>query len=196
MASKIVSTPLADTSIDAVYNSYAGTDIIAQIVTGTDSPLVIGELQTLSFSMHRENVPCRTIGNVSPVGFVRGPRTIAGSMIFTTFDSYFFYKLPSYQAALQNGIFPVADMMPPFDISVTMSNEYGSMSKMRILGITIIDEGGVMSVDDLMTENTYSYMAQGIMPLITEAQDAVRYQNYLMAVANAKSGYTGGLSQG
>lgn len=163
-----------DTNV--TYNSYAGVDMIAQIITPTDPPIIIGELQTVSYSMHRENVPVRIIGHVSPIGFVKGPRTIAGSLIFTVFDSYFFYKLPSYQAALTRGIYPVADMMPPFDIVVSMQNEYGSTSKLKIFGVTIVDEGAALSIDDLITEQTYSYMARGVMPIITEAEDLVRFQ--------------------
>lgn len=179
---------------NVTFNSYAGVDMVAEIVTGTDSPLVIGELQTVSYSIHRENTPCRAIGHVSPIGFVKGPRMISGSMVFTVFDSYFFYKLPSYQQALANGIFPVSDMMPPFDVVMTMQNEYGSASKMRIYGISIVDEGGVMSIDDLITENMYSFMARGIMPLITAAQDQTRYNNYVSHVlaVNANN-YSGGL---
>lgn len=166
--------------INVTYNSYAGVDMVAQIVTSTDPPLIIGELQTVSYSTHRENVPVRTIGNVSPVGFVKGPRTIAGSLIFTVFDSYFFYKLPSYQTALAQGIFPLADMMPPFDIVISMQNEYGSTSKMKIFGVTIVDEGAALSIDDLITEQTYSFMARGIQPIITQAQDTARFQNFIL----------------
>jgi hypothetical protein len=163
-----------DTNV--TFNSYAGVDMIAQIVTPTDPPIIIGELQTVSYSTHRENVPVRILGNVSPVGFVKGPRTIAGSLIFTVFDSYFFYKLPSYQSALAQGIFPLADMMPPFDIVVSMQNEYGSASKMRIYGVTIVDEGAALSIDDLYIEQTHSFMARGVQPIITQAQDFSRFR--------------------
>lgn len=108
-------------------------------------------------------------------GFVKVHNTIAGSMIFTNFDEYFFYKLESLKNAIGTGLYPLADMLPPFDVVISAANEYGSMSKMRISGITIVDEGGVMSVDDLITETTISYMARGIVPMISSATDASRF---------------------
>lgn len=149
-----------------IYNSYSGADITAQIlVPNEERPLTIGELQTISYSMHRENTPVRTLGHVNPNGFVRGPRTIAGSLIFTQFSSYTFYKLEQWKLLSRQGFFPVSDMLPPFDIILSFANETGSFSKMKIYGVTIVDEGGTMSVDDLVTEQTYTYMARGIQPL-------------------------------
>jgi hypothetical protein len=153
-----------------VYNSYSGTDITAVLVipTGTASQpnlVVLGELQTISYSMHRENTPVRFLGNVNPVGFVKGPRTLAGSLIFTQFDQYAFYRLREFQRIANQGVYPLADMLPPFDIVLSFSNESGSFSKMRIYGVTIVDEGGTMSIDDLIAEQTYTYIARGIQPL-------------------------------
>lgn len=148
-----------------VYNTYAGTDIVAQIVV-EDEVITLGELQTLSYSIHRENVPVRVLGHVNPLSFVRGPRTIAGSLIFTVFNSYAFYRLKSMRTAIQhNGVYGVADMIPPFDMVLTFSNESGAASKLRIMGVQIIDEGQTMSIDDLVTEQTFSFMARGIQPM-------------------------------
>jgi hypothetical protein len=149
------------------YNSYAGVDISAIIVLpGEPEPLQLGELQTISYSIHRENTPVRFVGHTSPVGFLKGPRTIAGSMIFTVFNQYAFYRLQQYkQTVYSNNIYPLADMLPPFDIVLTFLNETGLSGKMRIYGCTIVDEGGTMSIDDLITEQTYTYMARGIHPL-------------------------------
>ncbi len=158
------------------YDSYSGTDISAQIVLpNEEKPLHLGELQTISYSIHRENKPVRVLGKVNTKGYVKGPRTIAGSLIFTVFDTYAFYRLEQYKnlvygASAQFGLatnpmFPLADMLPPFDIVLTFSNEYGKFSRMKILGVTIVDEGGTMSVDDLISEQVYTYMASGIQPL-------------------------------
>lgn len=138
-----------------VYNSYAGTDIVAVIVVPGHPPMVLGELQTISYSMHRENTPVRVLGNVNPLGFVKGGRTIAGSLIFTQFNQYAFYRLREYQKMIQESLYPLSDMLPPFDVVLSFANEYASFSKMRIGGVTIVDEGGTMSIDDLMLEQTY-----------------------------------------
>jgi hypothetical protein len=159
------------------YNSFSGTDISAQILLPfEEKPLILGELQTISYSIHRENTPVRTLGRVNPHGFVKGPRTIGGSLIFTVFNSYAFYRLEQYKqlvyginntegGLVNSPMFPLADMLPPFDIVLTFSNEYGKFARMKILGITVVDEGGTMSIEDLVTEQTYTYMARGIQPL-------------------------------
>ncbi len=174
------------TSSDIVYNSFAGTDIVAQIILPNEAPLIIGELQTISYSIHRENTPVRTLGHVNPIGFVKGPRTVAGSMIFTVFNQYAFYRLTQFQNAIQNGLYPLSDMLPLFDVAISFLNEYGALSQMRIYGITIIDEGQTMSVDDLITEQTYTYIAQGIIPMTVSATDLVS-NNYIPNAIEATS---------
>lgn len=150
---------------EIIYNSYSGVDIVATIVLPNEPPINLGELQTLSYSIHRENTPVRLLGHVSPAGFVKGPRTIAGSMIFTVFNNYAFYRLRQFQKAIEHSLYPVADMLPPIDMVITFANEFGTLSKMKLLGITFIDEGGTMSIDDLIQEQTYTYMARGIQPM-------------------------------
>lgn len=156
--------------------SFAGVDIQATMVLpkiGDSSSssegdfIELGELQTISYSVHRENTPVRTLGHVNARGFVKGSRTIAGSLIFTVFNEYAFYRIKAFKEALLNKNYaPLSDMLPPFDIVLTFFNEYGLAAKMKIYGITIVDEGQTMSVDDLITEQTYHYMARGIQPLI------------------------------
>jgi hypothetical protein len=161
------------------YMSYSGADAVATLLippigqngsTQDDGEIItLGELQTISYSIHRENTPIRILGRVNPKSFIKGSRTIAGSLIFTVFNEYAFYKIKKYRELLgkQNGFFaPLADMLPPFDIILTFSNEYGQMSKMKILGVTIVDEGQTVSIDDLIIEQTYTFMARGIQPLI------------------------------
>lgn len=174
------------TSPDIIYNSFAGTDIVAEIILPNEQPLILGELQTISYSIHRENSPVRFLGHVNPSGFVRGPRTLAGSLIFTVFNQYAFYRLRQYQNDLQMGLYPLADMLPTFDIAISFLNEYGAMSQMRIYGVTIIDEGQTMSVDDLITEQTYTYLAQGIIPMTVSATDQVS-NNYINTDMTASS---------
>ena len=159
--------------------SFSGADAVATMIiprfgedgvlTGEGEVINVGELQTISYSIHRENAPIRTIGHVNPKGFIKGGRTIAGSLIFTVFNEYVFYRISQYKDLLarKNGFFaPLADMLPPFDIVISFYNEYGQASKMKIFGITIVDEGQTLSIDDLITEQTYTYMARGIQPMV------------------------------
>jgi hypothetical protein len=169
--------------------SFAGVDIQATMVLPTIANLdgssqgdfiELGEIQTLSYSLHRENTPVRTLGHVNPRGFIKGSRTIAGSLIFTVFNEYAFYRIKDFKRTLADKNYaPLADTLPPFDIVLTFFNEYGLAAKMKIYGITIVDEGQTMSVDDLITEQTYTYMARGIQPMIhlDAAEDRNIYSN-------------------
>lgn len=159
--------------------SFSGTDAVATIVIPTIGEngklsnngelITLGELQTISYSIHRENSPVRTLGHTNVRGFVKGSRTIAGSLIFTVFNEYVFYRISHFKSLLsrQNGFFaPLADMLPPFDIVISFFNEYGQSAKMKIFGVTIVDEGQTVSIEDLITEQTYTYMARGIQPMV------------------------------
>jgi len=79
-------------------------------------------------------------------------------------------------------------MLPPFDVVFSFFNEYGLAAKMKIYGITIVDEGQTMSIDDLITEQTYTYMARGIQPLIQldPVSDEARYPQQLAAEKNQR----------
>ena len=165
--------------------SFSGADAVATLIVPIIGPnnkpvgsdiIELGELQTISYSIHRENSPVRTLGHVNTRGFVKGARTIAGSLIFAVFNEYAFYRIKQYRQMLYraNGFFaPLADMLPPFDIIITLVNEYGQYAKMKIFGVTIIDEGQTLSIDDLFIEQTYTFMARGIQPLVrmTKEQD-------------------------
>lgn len=170
--------------------SFAGVDINATIVVpnidrdkGTIDEvdiLEMAEIQTISYSIHRENSPIRTLGHVNPRGFVKGGRTIAGSLIFTVFNEYAFYRIKEFRQMMsETGLFfaPLADMLPPFDIVLSFFNEYGLSAKMKLYGVTIVDEGGTMSVDDLITEQTYTFMARGIQPLLNTEGDPMMLED-------------------
>lgn len=165
------------TKYNKTYNSYSGADIVASIEFGPEDDrknLIIGELQTISYSIHREVSPVRTLGRANPTGFTSGQRTIAGSLIFTVFDRNLVYSiinelletnpelLNSGEGKNINESYVVMDEMPPFDITITFNNEYGQNSYLRIKGIVIVNEGQVMSIEDMITENTMSYMATDI----------------------------------
>ncbi len=150
------------------YTSYAGVDIIASITLPHGAPCVFGELQTITYSIHRDKFPVRSLGTINPKGYTMGGRNIAGTLIFTVFDRHAILHAINYISSLTNDEkhdiinHIVTDEMPPFDVTIMMGNEYGNKSIMQIYGVTIVDEGQVMSVEDILTENTMSYLATGI----------------------------------
>ena len=58
-----------------------------------------------------------------------------------------------------------ADEILPFDITLTMANEYGNMSTMVIYGVEILNEGSGFSTDTVVTEKAYTYVARRIESL-------------------------------
>ena len=175
----------SDGGLDTIYNSYSGTDIVAQMLLPNEAPITMGELQTISYSIHRDNFPVRVLGHSAPISFSKGSRMIGGSMIFTVFNNYCFYRLRHFQRAIENTLYPVADMLPPIDIVLTFASEYGVFSKLKIYGATFVDEGGTMSIDDMISESTFTYMARGIQPLT----------GYVMPEDTGWEGTGGGVSQ-
>lgn len=56
-----------------------------------------------------------------------------------------------------------SDQIPPFTITLTSMNEYGSISVMHILGVELINEGSGVSIDDIVTETQMTFVARGIL---------------------------------
>ena len=80
------------------YTSFSGCDMVASITLPKNVcsyPIVIGNLQTVSYSIHREVSPVRKLGSINPIGWTKGVRTIGGSLIFTMFDKNLVYALYS-----------------------------------------------------------------------------------------------------
>jgi hypothetical protein len=162
-----------------MHGVFSGADIVAGIyIPAIGSYKFFGELSTISYSTHREIVPVRGLGTINAKGFARGPRSIAGSLVFTVFDRHVLYDIQKdltqrYINMLNENKYAnvsrfaelkfITDEIPPFDIVISMMNERDPVgAKLRIYGVRVLNEGQVMSIDDLITENTMQYSAVGI----------------------------------
>jgi hypothetical protein len=177
------------------FNSYSGCDISAIVHFYDENAAYanrhrskkLADLQTLTISTFREKVPVRALGHVGSKGYTRGPRTVGGSMIFTIFDKTVLAELlvEKYQleAAAQDnvGVYNavLVDQIPPFDITVLMANETGSMSKLAIYGVELVQEGQTMSVEDLVSESVVNYVARHFEPLESLVDPLDPEQQYL-----------------
>lgn len=149
------------------YTSYSGHDMVCvfEIPTRTGGSIssVVGSVQTISYSVHNEKMPVRVLGNMNPKGYVFGNRTIAGTIIFTVFDRHWTHKLlGEYLENIKSDAHVLTDEMPPINITIAMANEYGSKSRLALYGVTFVNEGQVMSINDMYTENTYQFYAMDI----------------------------------
>lgn len=137
------------------------------------STKVLAEIQTLSASTARDKREVRSLGSVHPKAFCRGPRSVAGSMIFTVFNQHVLYEFLEAHASDFDAVAFQAvllDQIPPVDISILFANEYGSVSRMGIYGVEFMNEGQVFSIEDLLTEMTVNYVARGIDPIRAVSQ--------------------------
>jgi hypothetical protein len=193
----------------ATYTSFSGSDIVATI-----NNRVIGELQAVSYSVTREKTPIYVMGSPDPQSFSRGKRGIAGSLVFTVFNSdalNFLYEDNSskiytayansltrandsdqgtatiefltpdqweqaFKDTANDGTTAVknfkavaahyADELKPFDITITMQNEYGNAARFSIVGCEILNEGSGMSIDDITTERACTFVARTLSHLV------------------------------
>lgn len=148
------------------YSSYSGHDMVAIFEIPLEKGSiahVVGELQTISYSMYNEKMPVRVLGDMNMKGVVFGNRTIAGSMVFTVFDRHWAHKMmDEYLARVNSNAHILTDELPPINITISMVNEYGDKSRLAIYGVTFVMEGQTMSVQDMYTENTFQYMAKDL----------------------------------
>lgn len=140
-----------------------------QTVKADVSTKVLAEAQSISVSTHRDKAAVRACGSVYPKAFTRGPREIAGSIVFTVFDKNVLYEMleadPSDFDAAAGYTSALIDQLPPVDILISFANEYGSVSRMAIYGVEFIDEGQIMSIEDILTENVVHWVARDIDPM-------------------------------
>ena len=129
---------------------------------------VLAELQTLSISTQRDKSPVLALGHVYPKGFTRKRRLIAGSMIATVFYKHIFEEIMTIHSSEFDGMAytsAIPDQMPPLDITISFANEYGNVSRMAIYGLEFVSSGMTLSIEDIITEETMSFVARDFDPI-------------------------------
>jgi hypothetical protein len=164
--------------------SYSGADIIAfayipltedpRTVTGQKRSKLFGTLQTISITSTRSVTPVRGLGRASPMGYSRGGRTFAGTLVFATLDRDPFSEIyradAKHESLLDSGTSAFVDQLPPFTVVITASNELGGIARQIVSGITLVNYGVTYSIDDIYTETTYTYVATDATALLPDAK--------------------------
>ena len=150
--------------ISNYYKSFSGTDTLVFILLPGSNPVVLGSITTVSYSAYRTKQPVINLGRTNINGVTRGARIFAGTMIFTLINQHWLNDLVENEslAWLSNYQDLKSDELPLFDLMIVSANEYGSYISMFIYGVDTTDEGQVISVEDLFTENTLSFVARDI----------------------------------
>jgi hypothetical protein len=126
------------------------------------------EATTLTVSVHRAKNPVRCFGYINPTGFSRGSRTIAGTLVLSSFTAEVLYRF--LQAGLVSDLskdtnYTKLDQLPPFTFTLLFNNEQGYASSQRLIGVEFITAGAVNSIQDMILEQTITYMAMDMTPL-------------------------------
>lgn len=142
----------------------------------------MGSIISLSYSVYRNKKPVFNIGSHTVDGFSVGEKYVAGSIIKTMFvDDDFAGAINKikqnisnesrYNLNLNNVISPrqfatiMADDILECNIIVLYCSEYeNKVVKEVIKGATFINNGQVMSINDIITETTISYIAKDVVP--------------------------------
>jgi len=143
---------------------------------GQGDLIKLGTIKAISYSVFRDKVPVRAIGTVSPRGYTRGTRTIAGSMVFSVIERSAFDLLRTAWAAgdrVKYGDMPIElsydkfpfgmlDQLPPFDIFIQFNTEFGDTSHLIIYGIELFSTGVSISINNSAIDEVIRYQARAL----------------------------------
>lgn len=145
--------------------TFSGPDTLAFILLPGCSPVVLGTITTISYSMFRNKKPVINIGRTNINGVTRGSRIFAGTMVFTVINQHWLREVIA-QDTCKDWLGQVpelkVDELPLFDIMLISANEYGAYCSMFIYGIDVTDEAQTLSLEDMFTENTFQFVARDI----------------------------------
>lgn len=129
-------------------------------------PVEFGDVVTVSISAHRDKFPVARIGEVNPIGFTAGHRTIAGGIV-TLFHSEsalrhavrLLFQHYNLVAIWRYPVRPKPDEIPPFDLVLTFVSEMSTAATIILKGVTILDEGFQINVEQPNPYISMSFLA-------------------------------------
>lgn len=159
------------------YRSFSGTDAVAFLLFPSASPIIIGSLTTLSYSIFREKFPVKVMSRITVPNYTKGLRYCAGTMIFTLINKHWVNEVITQVPYLSYYGKIKADELPPFDIMIVYANEYGSSASMMIYAAEISDEAQTLSIEDIFTENQFSFICKDIDVVDSDGSDKIGFKD-------------------
>ena len=179
---------------DFTKSTFSGADIsvIATLNAtsqGKGFAIELGTVQTISCQSHRPKAAVRSIGRSYVKGYTRGPRTIAGSMVFTVLNNHGLKELTDKMDKKQNKTnMPsiLADQLLPIDLTFLFRNEYGSISRMALYAVEFLNSGQTMSIEDLLLEEVVQFVARDMDPMadISHQTENLKTGDNIMTASN------------
>lgn len=146
--------------------------------------IVLGTLQTISIQSHREKYAVRALGHAYAKNYTRGPRTIAGSMIFTVFHEHAFTHMlyAMGNSSSFGDIDPeiaslIPDQLPPIDFTLVFANEYGQISEQRLYGVEFVNDSVNYSIEDIFSEQVINFIARDVDVLTARGRVSLQRLN-------------------
>lgn len=137
--------------------------------------LYLGNALTISYSEYRDKTPVFNCGSHLIDGFSIGNKYVAGSLITVMYEvdefANFLQQIDKDERTKQfQNVVGMRefhsygkDDLIPFNIHCLYTNEYsGKLRETVIYDATFLNNGQVMSIDDIITENTLQYVARDI----------------------------------
>ena len=163
-------------SASSVYDypfSFSGTDVEAYIIQGADTFYKLNSLSTVSFQVNEQKSPVRRLGYVTPVGFTRAIRTIAGTLVLTVLKDHPLNIVGDDKTSKPlntTKYHPLTEVLgsnkviqnKEFDLLLKYQSEGNRRfySEFKIIGINLISQSMVTSVNDMVTEMVFQFMAK------------------------------------
>lgn len=79
----------------------------------------------------------------------------------------------------------IADEIPPFDITISMANEYGKAAVMVLYGVEILNQGSQMSMDNIQSQVACTFVARRLRCLQAVDLDSGKVTENIETNANA-----------
>jgi hypothetical protein len=186
--------------VENAMSTYTGSDlrIIVDLVNtstaSNNAPQLYKQLiecTTFTVSIHREKSAVRAAGYINPKGFARGRRTIAGTMVLTQYTVDALYNFLMSQQLMAHDLskdtqYVKDDQLPPFNMTLLFADEYGNTSYRRVLAVDFVTDGVVYSTNDMMSEQTISYMASDFTPLLSGTDSAMFTPDTVTQIVSAE----------
>ncbi len=152
--------------------SFSGSDCKAYAYYNKQKAIHLDNISTVSISVHEAKAPVRRLGHMAPVGYTRGIRTIAGSLVFTIVGSEhpleYLRRTDSkrvrYYSEDPNNSRKNPVKLSPFNLMLLYKTElpHSVGSKLVLKGVEFLNEGLVTSVNDLISEIVLQFVALDI----------------------------------
>jgi len=146
----------------------------------------LGSVHTLSYSSFREKFAVRGLGTVAAKTYTRGPRTLAGTLVFNTVQEQELLQLANPISQDRMNSKPVMlDQLEPFHLMILLANEYGSYSAIHLLNVELGSEGESFSIDEAVTRNSMNYYATDYIPPVPVGLGFRSYNDMINGVIKA-----------